>query len=87
VVVHSISANAAATLLQGGLMSDEPTDTHDLGKVQPIAERLARETNRPIAQVAEIYANESAELERTARIKTFIGVLATRRTKIILDSL
>lgn len=68
-------------------MSDERTDIHDLGKVQPIAEQLAREMNRPVAQVAEIYAGESAELERTARIKTFIGVLATRRTKIILNSL
>jgi hypothetical protein len=67
-------------------MSD-PTNAQDLSAVQPIAERLALETNRPIEQVAEIYASESAELERSARIKTFIGVLATRRTKIILNSL
>jgi hypothetical protein len=67
-------------------MSDA-TDTQDLSVVQPIAERLALETNKPVEQVAEIYASESAELERSARIKTFIGVLATRRTKIILNSL
>jgi hypothetical protein len=67
-------------------MSDA-TDAQDLSVMQPIAEQLALETNRPVEQVAEIYASESAELERSARIKTFIGVLATRRTKIILNSL
>jgi hypothetical protein len=67
-------------------MSDV-TDAQDLSLVQPIAQRLALETNRPVEQVAEIYASESAELERSARIKTFIGVLATRRTKIILNSM
>ena len=67
-------------------MSDEPTHAPDLDNVQPIAE-LARETDTPIEQVAEIYASESAELERTARIKTFVGVLAARRTRIILNSL
>jgi hypothetical protein len=67
-------------------MSDA-TDAQDLSVMQPIAEQLALETNRPVEQVAEIYASESAELERSARIKTFIGVLATRRAKIILNSL
>jgi hypothetical protein len=67
-------------------MSDA-TDIQNPSRVEPIAERLALETNRPVEQVAEIYASESAELERSARIKTFIGVLATRRTKIILNSL
>ena len=50
-----------------------------------ITESLARATNTPIEQVAEIYASESAELERTARIKSFIGVIATRRTRAILN--
>jgi hypothetical protein len=67
-------------------MSDA-TDVQDLSLVQPIAQRLALETNWPVEQVAEIYASETAELERSARIKTFIGVLATRRTKIILNSM
>jgi hypothetical protein len=85
--VHGTSATRRYISLEEGLMSDEPTAAHDLGDVQPITEALARETNRPIEQVAEIYANESAELDRTARIKTFIGVLASRRTRIILNSL
>jgi len=50
-----------------------------------ITESLALATNTPIEQVAEIYASESAELERTARIKSFIGVIATRRTRAILN--
>ena len=66
-------------------MSGEPTHAHDLGKVDSITERLAQETNTPVEQVAKIYATESAELERTARVKTFISVLATRRTRIILN--
>jgi uncharacterized protein DUF3562 len=66
-------------------MSGEPTHAHDIGKGQSITERLAHETNTPIEQVAEIYATQSAELERTARVKTYIAVLATRRTRIILN--
>jgi hypothetical protein len=68
-------------------MSNEPTDARDSGKVPPIAEALAHETNTPIEQVAEIFANEIAELERTARIKTFVGVIAARRTRMILNTL
>jgi len=67
-------------------MSDKPSHSPKLAAVQSIAEQLANETNTPIEQVAEIYASESAELERTARIKTFIGVLATRRTRHRLNS-
>jgi len=66
-------------------MSDEPKPAHDLGKTQSITERLAHETNTPVEQVAEIFATQSAELERTARVKTFISVLATRRTRNILN--
>ena len=67
-------------------MSDEPTRAENLVEVQSIAERIARETNKPVAHVAEVYATESAELDRTARIKTYVAVLATRRTKLILNS-
>jgi len=49
-----------------------------------IAESLARATNTPLDHVSEIYARESAELERTARVKSFIGIIATRRTRAIL---
>jgi hypothetical protein len=63
------------------------SDPAMVSEVQPIAERLALETNRPVEQVAEIYASESAEPERGARIKTFIDVLAIQRTKVILSAL
>jgi hypothetical protein len=58
----------------------------DASEFQSITESLARKTNTPVEQVEEIYASESAELERTARIKTFIGVLATKRTRTVLSA-
>jgi hypothetical protein len=66
-------------------MNAEATRKHDPSKTRDIAEKLARETNTPVEQVAEIYATQAAELERTARIKTFIDVLVTRRTRILLN--
>ena len=66
-------------------MNHEPIHNQDLNEAQPITALLAQEFNIPIEQVAHIYANVSAELERTARIKAFIGVLAIRRTRIILS--
>jgi hypothetical protein len=51
---------------------------------QSITESLARKTNTPVEQVEEVYAAERAALERTARIKAFIGVLATGRTRNVL---
>jgi len=68
-------------------MSDERRDPLGKSDDRSIAEALARKTKAPIEQVAEIYARESAELERTARIKKFIGVIATRRTQVILGAL
>ena len=53
-------------------------------ELQSITESLARKTNTPVEQVEEVYAAERAALERTARIKTFISVLATERTRTAL---
>ncbi|MGA8707222.1 MAG: DUF3562 domain-containing protein [Steroidobacteraceae bacterium] len=53
---------------------------------QSATERLARETNTPLEQVTQIYEIESAELERTARIRTFVDVLAIHRTRVLLNS-
>jgi len=66
-------------------MNNEPIHSQYLDEGQSIIALLAHEFNIPIEQVAPIYANVSAELERTARIKAFIGVLAIRRTRIILS--
>jgi Protein of unknown function (DUF3562) len=48
-------------------------------------ETLARETDTPVDTVQEIYRAEHDKLERSARIKTFISVLAHRRVKALLQ--
>jgi hypothetical protein len=60
--------------------------SHDSKPRESATERLARETNTPLEKVTEIYKSESAELERTARIKTFVDVLAIHRTRVALTS-
>jgi Protein of unknown function (DUF3562) len=47
-------------------------------------ELLARETGTPVDTVQEIYRVERDKLERSARIKTFVSVLAHRRVKALL---
>lgn len=47
-------------------------------------EILARETDMPLEFVEEIYTNERAKLERTARIKTYVPVLIHRHVKALL---
>ncbi len=46
---------------------------------------LARDTDTPVDVVQEIYRIERDKLERTARIKTFVSVLAHRRVKALLQ--
>ena len=48
-------------------------------------ELLARETGTPVDTVQEIYRVEHDRLERSARIKTFVSVLAHRRVKALLQ--
>jgi hypothetical protein len=47
-------------------------------------ELLARETGTPVDTVQEIYRIERDKLERSARIKTYVSVLAHRRVKALL---
>ena len=47
-------------------------------------ESLARETNSPVELVQQILTIERAMLERTARIKTYVPVLAHRHVKALL---
>jgi hypothetical protein len=49
-------------------------------------EFLARETGTPVDTVREIYRVEHDKLERSARIKTFVSVLAHRRVKALLHA-
>jgi len=48
-------------------------------------ELLARRTGTPVDAVQEIYRIERDKLERSARIKTFVSVLAHRRVKAVLQ--
>ena len=67
-------------------------DNHTASAVDPIAalpvnseiELLAREADMPHEIVAKLYSVERAKLERVAKIKTYVPVLAHRRVKAIL---
>jgi hypothetical protein len=48
-------------------------------------ELLARKTGTSVDTVQEIYRVERDKLERSARIKTFVSVLAHRRVKALLQ--
>lgn len=63
-------------------MSNAPTHGHNMGQDQSSTAAIARETNTPIEEVEEIYAAEVAALENTARIKTYVEVIATSRTRV-----
>jgi hypothetical protein len=65
-------------------MSKPIESVHKGIDAQSNTERLAQETNTPLERVTELYAAERAALEQTARVTTFIGVLATRRVRRIL---
>ena len=52
---------------------------------EPEIESLARETGVPVDTVQEIYRIEFDKLESSARIKTFVSVLAHRRVKALLQ--
>jgi hypothetical protein len=47
-------------------------------------EFLARETGTPVDTVKEIYRIERDKLESSARIKTFVSLLAHQRVKALL---
>ena len=64
---------------------NDPTNPHSTGAREPEFEVLARETDTPLAKVREIYQVERDKLERSARIKTYVPVLAHRRVKAILQ--
>lgn len=51
---------------------------------EPEFEILARQTDTPVDMVREIYQVERDNLERSARIKTYVSVLAHRRVKALL---
>jgi Protein of unknown function (DUF3562) len=65
-------------------MNDQ-TNPPSTGPREPEFETLARETDTPLDLVREIYRVERDKLERSARIKTYIPVLAHRRVRALLQ--
>ena len=49
-------------------------------------EALARETNMPIAIVKEVYVTQHTQLEKNARVKTYLPILTSSRVKHILNA-
>ena len=65
-------------------MSDQTSSSRSPVARESEIELLARETGTPVDTVQEIYRVERDKLERSARIKTFVSVLAHRRVKALL---
>lgn len=65
-------------------MNDQ-TGPSSAGAREPEFEILARETDTPVDMVRAIYRVEHDKLERSARIKAYVPVLAHRRVKALLQ--
>jgi hypothetical protein len=52
-----------------------PADSHR------VVDGLARELNLPFEYVERVYLNEASTLEAGARLKSFVSVLVTSRTR------
>jgi hypothetical protein len=65
-------------------MNDQTSSTRSTVERESEIELLARETGTPVDTVQEIYRVERDKLERSARIKTYVSVLAHRRVKALL---
>ena len=66
-------------------MSDQSNASRESANKQHIIDVLARETSTPAEVVEHIYVIERSKLERVARIKTYVSVLATRQVKLLLS--
>jgi hypothetical protein len=68
------------------LMVIEARDSRSAANQNATIEALARETDMPIAIVKEIYISQHTQLEQTARVKTYVPVLASSKVKHILNA-
>ena len=59
------------------LHDDSAEQVNDLGAI----EALAQETNRPVAEVRQVYESELARLKSDARITDFVHLFASRRAR------
>jgi hypothetical protein len=65
-------------------MNDQTLSTQPIVARESEIELLARETGTPVDTVQELYRVERDKLEQSARIKTYVSVLAHRRVKALL---
>lgn len=64
-----------ASLIQPPLASNDD---------RALAEAIAKETDTDVEVVEEIYRNELSTLANDARITQYLGVLASRRVRLLL---
>jgi hypothetical protein len=65
-------------------MEDQTSNPQSSSARESAIELLARETGTPVDTVQEIYRVEHDKLERSARIKNYVSVLAHQRVKALL---
>jgi hypothetical protein len=58
-------------------VNDANESANDLGAI----EALAKELNRPIAEVRQAYESEFARLKETARVTEYLRLFASRRAR------
>lgn len=61
------------------------SDSQSVGHQNATIEALARETDMPVSIVKEIYVTQHSQLEKDARVKTYLPVLTRLRVKHILN--
>ena len=66
-------------------MNDQTSHLPSTAARETEIELLARQTGTPVDTVQEIYRIERDKLERSARIKSYVSVLAHRRVKALLQ--
>ena len=62
------------------MYADRSKESHH----QRSLERMAREAQVPVSEVARLYEHAHAELQTGARIKAFLGILALRKVRKVL---
>jgi hypothetical protein len=66
-------------------MADLYNDSDEQVNSLEAIEELAQKTNRPVAEVKEIYEVELARLKSDARIMDYVLLFASRRTRARLS--
>jgi len=66
-------------------MGMQLTEAGNAAQQTATIEALARETDMPVAVVQEIYITQHRQLEKEARVKTYLPVLISSRVKHILN--